>query len=72
MVGLLLTAEINRGSGCSQQQQQQCLGLEQTRSELLSNLTLGTAETRCFCGAGLALARLPLRVDDFITEFKQN
>jgi hypothetical protein len=40
-------------------------------SKLLCNLTLGTAETRD-AFMGLALAHLPLRMDDFITGFKQN
>ncbi len=40
-------------------------------SELLSRLTPGTAERRCFRGAGHALVPLPPHVDNFIYEFEQ-
>ena len=53
-------------------QQQQLRRLDrETMSELMSSLTLVTAERTCFHGAGHALVPLPPRVDDFIGEFEQ-
>jgi hypothetical protein len=49
-------------------QQQQQTQQDQVMSELLSNLTLRRVEGRCVHGSGLALAPLPPRLDNFITE----